>query len=277
MGTLRYFRKIVRPSQVIIAGLSTWIVALISNGPTWVSYQKVGGGMVIALSILSASVWHYGARHDVYQEKWWDPIYVKNPKAMCFLGLLGFLASIAMALFFLPKECVIIAIFNALAIVLYAKRLDQFWPWKNIIIALVCITPLLMGWFLGHRINFMVPFLTGAAFCIYLAREILKDVVDREADRGKRFTMVMQLGINATLRIAGLVLVLAIILIISSLLKGAAISNSSLVAFAAGIMTLLVMAITLLTGKDISKKYQIIDIGVGAILVGLLLVRVNMY
>lgn len=277
MSTLKYVKKIVRPSQVMIGGMGTWIVALLSNGPSWVNQEKVVSGIVIALSILSASIWHYGARSDVYAKKWWDPVHVRKPGLMRIVGAIGFFSSFMLAINFLPVECAVIAAFNAVAIMLYARCLDQFWPWKNIIIAGVCITPLLVGWFSGHRLNPIVPPLICATFFVYLSREILKDVMDREANHGKRFTMVMQLGVGVTLRIAGAVLLLSTLLIGIPLVEGLVAVKSSLVAFTFGEVVLVAISTMLIFGKDLSKKYQLVDIGVGATLVGLLLIRVNMY
>lgn len=276
MSTLKYIRKIIRPTQVIIGGLSTWVVALLSNGPTWINQQNVSAGIVMSLSILSAGIWHYGARHDVYARKWWDPIYIKNPNMLRVIGASGFLVSVVVSLNFLPTGCTTIALLNAAIIILYAKRLDQFWPWKNIIIAGVCITPLAMGWFSGHRLNPILPPLMGAAFFIYLAREILKDIVDREANQGKRFTMVMSLGISASLKVAGIVLAIAPLLVGYSL-SNQKIPMSSWIFFSVGGIFLLLFSLLLMTGKDLSKKFSHIDLGVASMLIALIIIRASMY
>jgi hypothetical protein len=48
-----------------LGGIAAWIVALLSNGPDWFNAHKVFAGIVMALSVWGASVWHYGARADV--------------------------------------------------------------------------------------------------------------------------------------------------------------------------------------------------------------------
>ena len=57
--------------------------------------------------------------------------------------------------------------------------------------------------------NPIVPYLIIAITGIYLAREVMRDVVDLEANKGKRFTMVMYLGVKQTLQIAGLVFLIS--------------------------------------------------------------------
>lgn len=276
MSTLKYCVKISRPMMSLIGGLTAWIVALLSNGPTWVSLPKVTVGVVMFLSVFSASIWHYGARHDVYAKKHWDPVYVDNPVSLILIGGLGFLASIFLAALFLPIECTMIAFLNAVTILLYAKKLDQYWPIKNLVIAAVCTTPILMGWLSGHRLNPIVPPLILSAFTFYFSREILKDIVDREANRGKRFTMVMDLGVSASLKIAGVLLVLAV-----SAMVYAAIYLPTLLSirlsFVLAVIYLFLFSILLLAGKDISKRYKQMDIGVGMILFCLLFIRVQMY
>jgi len=276
MSTLKFYWKVSRPTQVFLGGLTAWIIALLSNGPTWLSVEKIASAIIMSLMVLSSSIWHYGARYDVYARKHWDPVYINNPAFLVILGACGFILSIILAILYLPSECVIIVLMTAVAIALYAKRLDQYWPFKNFIIAAVCITPLLLGWLSGHRLNPILPFIISAAFFIYLTREILKDVVDQEANQGKRFTMVMDLGIPTTLKIAGCCLFIAVLLI--GLASGNLGGETSIqIIYFMGAGQLCLMAIKLLCGKDISKQFQQIDVAVGTLLLSLFLVRYSMY
>jgi 4-hydroxybenzoate polyprenyltransferase len=273
---LKYLVKITRPTQCLLGGLAAWIVALLSNGPTWFTPEKLSAGAVIFLSILAASVWHYGARADVYARKHWDPVFVKRPMVLMIIGAAIFLASIILAWIELPGECVFIAAFNAAVIFLYAWRLDRYWPWKNLSIALVCVTPLILGWFSGHGLNPIVPPLILATFLIYLCREILKDVVDLEANRGKRFTMVMDLGSAAANRIGGIALATAIISILYSL-KFAPPSILVWATSIAGIIWLSWFAFKSLKGENVAPRFQWMDVGTATILLSLLGVRLGMY
>lgn len=277
MSTLRYVVKISRPMQCTLGGLTAWLVALLSNGPSYVTLPKVMAGVVIFLSILASSVWHYGARADVYARKHWDPVFVKNPRLLMFFGAILFIASMILAGIFLPVQCMIIAMLNAIIIMLYAKKIDRYWPWKNLAIAGVCVTPLVLGWFSGHRMNSVLPSLILATFCVYLAREIFKDIVDIQANRGKRFTMVMEIGLIASLRIGGIALSFAILLILYSLQY---ISNSSICAciFSFACVTWLSwFAIRSLAGKNIASSFAWMDVGAMLMLMSLFAIRLNMY
>jgi 4-hydroxybenzoate polyprenyltransferase len=276
VSTLKFWFKVTRPIQLILGGITTWIVALLSDGPDWFSPQKIVAGLSIAFSILGASIWHYGARADVYAKKHWDLVIVKNPIVLMCIGSFAFLVSIILALIFLPKECVIITIINAVVIALYAKILDRYWPWKNLSIASICITPLLLGWFSGHRLNPIVPSLVLAAFFFYLSREIFKDIVDLEANRGKRFTMVMSIGTPMALKVGGSVLALSIIVILYSL-KYAPVSPLVWISSSLGVIWLSWFAIKSLKGENITSKFPWMDLGVASILVSLLGTRISMY
>jgi len=276
MSTLKYLTKITRPLQCLLGGTTAWTIALLSNGPTWFTVEKVAAGAVISLSIVASSFWHYGARADVYAKKHWDPVFVKRPWVLMCAGIITFLASVILAAIFLPAECAAIAILNAIVIILYAKRLDQLWPFKNISIAAVCVTPLLLGWFSGHRLNPIVPSIISATFFVYLSREIFKDVVDIEANRGKRFTMVMSLGPIAAQRVGGVSLAFAIALIFFSIFWAPA-PDLWVLPFAIGTGWLSWFAVKALNGENIAIKFPWMDIGTAMILLSLLGMRVGMY
>jgi 4-hydroxybenzoate polyprenyltransferase len=276
VSVFRYWVKITRPTQCLLGGLAAWTVALLSDGPTWFTPEKIAAGVVIMLSVLAASVWHYGARADVYARKHWDPVFVKKPRILMCAGAGIFLASIVIAGIFLPMACVMIAILNAVIIMLYAKILDQHWPFKNLSIAVVCVTPLILGWFSGHRFNPIVPSLILATFFVYLAREIFKDVVDREANQGYRFTMVMDLGTVATVRIGGIALTTAIFFILHSL-RFAPTSLLVWILSISGTIWLSWFAVKSLLGENIAPRFSWMDVGTATILLSLLGARFSMY
>jgi len=254
--------------------MATWVIALLSNGPAWFTVEKIIVGIVMSLVILSASIWHYGARYDMYARKHWDPIYIKNPISLIYAGGLGFLTSIGIAITFLPFACTAIASLNAILIILYGKWIDRFWPWKNLAIAGICITPLLMGWFSGHRLHPIVLSLICATFLMYLAREILKDVVDKKANQGLRFTMVMSLGTSICLKIAGLLLLLATVPIIYAFIGAPTFIQ---IFNGMGVGFLVWFVYQLFQEKNYVKTFKLIDIEVGIILLNLLLLRTWMY
>lgn len=274
MNSFKFWLKISRPLQAVIGGCAAWITALLSDGSSWVNIEKIAAGIVITLSIMSASIFHYGARYDIYAKKRRNPVFVRHPDFLIFCGSVGFGASFVLAGIYLGAPCLLLAVFNAAAIGLYPNKLDRRWPWKNLTIATLCITPLLMGWLASHQLNSIVLFAIACAFCIYLAREILKDIVDRAADCGKRLTMVMTIGITASLRVAGIILLIAAIFVFCILQQA---PEQLIIKIALGISGgyLAMFAIILLVGKNISRKYAWIDVGVITMLICFLLIRIN--
>lgn len=271
-----YWITITRPVQVVLGGMAAWIAALLSDGPLWLSTQRIAVGGVMSLSILGASIWHYGARADVYARKHWDPVYVRRPATLLAMGAVSFAASIFLAWQFLSAGCVAIAVANCLIILSYARFLDQYWPWKNLSIAAVCVTPLLLGWFSGHRLHHMVPPMIAATFFFYLAREVFKDIVDIEANRGKRFTMVMDIGMSAALRVGGLMLMVSVLMLLFSL-RFAPDSAFVWVPCILGSSWLFWFAIKALRGESVAKKFPWMDLGAATILISLIGVRLEMY
>lgn len=274
MSTWTYIRKITRPSQCFIAATATWIVALLSNGPHLFTEAKLAAAAAIFLSVLGASLWHYGARSDMYARKHYDLVIVRNPSLLRMLGANAFACSILVAALFLPWACIVVTTLNTFIIFFYAKRLDQFWPWKNLVIAFVCTTPLVIGWLSGQSLHPVVSPMIIAAFFIYLTREILKDIQDREANHGLRFTMVMQIGVPASLRVAGAQLFLAFAVMVYAYHFIAHTSPLATLTFLVGVFLLLWYSIKLMRGLNIAAKYQQIDFAVVSILICMLVIRI---
>ncbi|MEK7584344.1 MAG: UbiA family prenyltransferase [Patescibacteria group bacterium] len=204
MTTTVWLYKVTRPVQIIAAASSTWVAALLSNGPDPFSSNKVAAAAAMGLGVLAASIFHYGAANRMYARKVWDLVEVENPAGFVAIGIVIFTASCAIAVIYLPWECSAIAIADAIIVVLYARILSKRWVTKNTVIAFVCTTPILMGWWAGHRLHPIVPYAIVIAFSAYLAREIVKDIQDIRANEGIRVTLPIQLGIIGAMRIAGI-------------------------------------------------------------------------
>ncbi|MFA6553483.1 MAG: UbiA family prenyltransferase [Patescibacteria group bacterium] len=281
MSSLKWIYKVTRLEQCLIAGLSTWLIALLSNGPLWLNEPKVAAGISMFFSCLGASLFHHGRRHKLYAEKWYDPIIIKHPGVLIACGTAAFICSIVIAGIALPALCTQIAIANFLIILLYAEFLDQYWPFKNLAIALVCVTPIVMGWYSGHRLHPVVPFLMAAIFCTYFAREILKDIEDRDANHGKRFTMVMSLGINTCQRIAGGLLGIAILCLAGGLLQLAQPhSISATLIYVPYLFSMYFLGRYiryLLRDVHAFHRYRLIDIGMLSLMASTLALRATLY
>ncbi|MDP3964976.1 MAG: UbiA family prenyltransferase [bacterium] len=203
MSSLHFWLKVSRPHHCLAAGLAAWVSALLSNGTEWLTMTNLAAASSIALGCLGASVFHYGAANRMYARKYWDLIPLDNPICLQRVGLAFMLTSVIIAVVMLNLFCVIVTFYNTVAIILYARWLAKHWASKNLVIALVCTTPVLLGWFSGHRLNPVVPYGLGAVFCAYWAREIIKDVSDIRANQGIRVTLPIWLGIKQARKVAG--------------------------------------------------------------------------
>lgn len=194
MSSLKFWIKVTRPVQCLLAACATWVIALLSNGPLWFTTEKIAGGGVIFLMVLGSSVYHYGAAHKMYARKSWDLVEVQHPELLVLLGYRCFMWAIAIAALFLPLSCMVITVISAIAIMCYAQFLSKHWATKNVVIAFVCTTPILIGWLSGHRMHPAIPYFVGFTFFGYWAREIIKDLQDIKANHGIRVTLPMWIG-----------------------------------------------------------------------------------
>jgi len=275
LSSLHFWYKVTRIEQCLIAAISAWLIALLSNGPLWFNQPKLIAAGCIFLSFLGGSLLHYGIRADVYQRKWWDRVIVKNPARLKTLGLLALSASVGLAVL-LPAACVMNAVSNFIIILLYSNLIDRYWPWKNLAIAFACLSPLLVGWWSGHRLNPIVPPLIGATFCIYLTREIMKDVMDLSANRGRRFTMAMALGKENALRVGGIALCIGLFLLTEAI-QYADSSLSAIVSIVIALALFSSLAIHLLRRVTAAAKfYRAIDIGIVLLMFGALCLRAGL-
>ena len=261
MSSLKYAYKVTRIEQCLIAGLATWLIALLSNGPLWFNQPKLIAAGCMFFSFLGGSLLHYGMRAEIYKLKHWDRVIVTNPARLKAYGVLALAASIGLSTL-LPAACFIIASGNFLIILLYSNLIGRYWPWKNLTIAFVCLSPILIGWWSGHRLHPIVPPLIGATFCIYMTREIMKDVMDITANRGKRFTMAIALGEKTALRVGGLVLCLGLLLLINAI-RYASHSVSAMVAIILALALFFSLMVHLLRRITAAAKfYRAIDFGI---------------
>ncbi len=195
--------KVLRLHHAFAAALGTYVVALLSNGNSWVTTVKIAAPISMGLGVIGASLFHYGAAHRMYGRKVYDRVEVKQPLRLIVLGLAAMATSILVALLCLPGSGVAIMSANALVVILYARVLARHWVTKNMLIAAVCSTPAIMGWVVGHRLFAGLPMCISSVFFAQWAREIRKDIADIRANHGERITLPMVVGITGARKIAG--------------------------------------------------------------------------
>lgn len=200
--------KLIRPILPISSGLAAWIIAQACGAKF---EQSIAVAISIALSTIGSSLYHYGGANWMYTRKS-DRLKFEDPELLRLTGLAIFCVSIGIAVLWLPKACVLICLFNTLAIAAYSAKLSSHWITKNITMSIISTTPILIGWYAGDVTHPIVPWAIGLAAISHLAREIIKDVKDILADEGKRITLPMVLGPRKALQISGVLLLIATIL-----------------------------------------------------------------
>jgi len=194
MSSLTFWIKVARPAQCLIAGIATYVIALLSNGHDWFTASNIAASMTMFIGVMGASLFHYGAARRIYARKYWDMVEASRPWVLITLGIIIFCFSSLIAFIYLPKSCFWITIINSLGISLYARVLSKHWSTKNVVIAFICTTPVLMGWLSGNNLHPALPYFFAIAFFSYLGREIFKDINDMKANNGIRVTLPIWLG-----------------------------------------------------------------------------------
>jgi len=201
--------KLVRPILPISGGIATWIIARFCDAEP---QQAIAAAIAFALGTIGSSLYHYATANWMYTRKS-ERFKFKNPKALRFIGIIFFCLSLGIAAIWLPKLCALIYIFDALAIIAYSLKLSAHWSTKNILMSIVCTTPIIIGWLAGTQTHPIVFWGMGLTSFAYLAREIVKDVKDIIANNGKRVTLPMVLGPERALQLSGALLIIATFLL----------------------------------------------------------------
>ncbi len=203
MGSFKFWLKVVQNS--LVAGLATWVTAILSNGADWFANYKILASLIMAIGVLGASVWHLGAAHHVYARKEEQlPSLGDSAQKWCMgIGGLAMIWSTVLALIYLNSTCQTIIALDAVIIFTYSRFLSRHWITKNVVIAFTCTSPVLLGWSSGSHNHPAVPWGIAIAFFVYLVRETLKDATDRKANHGFRLTLPLWLGVPKARKIAG--------------------------------------------------------------------------
>ncbi len=207
--------KVTRPLQAALAFFGTWGMTVLSNGPNLLSANKIAAGCVMGLGVLGAIIFHFGGANSMYERKGWDHIARQRRALYMILGGSFMCGSVVVAQAYLTLPCVLLTAFDAVAIILYTRILCRWWGTKNFTIAIVCTTPLLLGWMAGSHTPPLIPQFCTVLFVVHWAREVMKDVIDRVANHGIRLTLPLQFGVLPTLRVVSVAMGAGCILTVS--------------------------------------------------------------
>ncbi len=256
--------KLLRPILPISSGLAAWIVSQACGANI---QSSIAAAASIGTGTIGASFYHYGGANWMYARKS-ERLKFSDPQIIMLIGLAICCLSIAIAIQWLPKHCVYIALFNTIAVAAYSAKLSSHWITKNLTMSLVCATPVAIGWQAGNVTHPIVPWALGIAILAHLAREMIKDVKDIIANNGKRITLPMVLGTSRVLQISGSLLIAAGVMIISLLQFTGSIFQQFMIALS--VIIFLFTASHLIIHKQAMQSETAITIGIFFILLALI-------
>lgn len=236
MNSVRVFRKLTRVHQALLTGAGAWVTSLLSPEPNLLSPRRLAVAAVMFFALLGASLFHFGAAKQVYARKHWDRLPIKHPRFLTALGLTFMSLSVAIAGWKLPLAVFWITLGDAVIIILYARYLSRHWATKNIVIAWVCTTTILLGSLSMSIHHPLIPAASVTIFFAYWAREILKDVEDIRANQGIRVTLPIAFTTHRALDVAAVMLGIAAFGAVISLYTVRASSAASLLIVVIGLM-----------------------------------------
>jgi 4-hydroxybenzoate polyprenyltransferase len=184
MKMLFEWLRLARIKFVLASGFATWCSYQVSHKPA-------GGDRGLALA--GASLYHYGtAWHMYHNKREWVRV---NHNLLRLAGVcLLIFGWTCIAVVKPPIGAVLTYLADYLIIAFYFHHLAPRWQLKNVSIALACTSPFLFGYFFGPGEYPAMRWWFQAVFCLFLAREVLKDVQDMNADFGFRRTIPLRFG-----------------------------------------------------------------------------------
>lgn len=261
---LNFVYKLVRPIIPLSSGFGTWIVSKYCGAG---GEQSLIAAIAIALSTIGASFYHYGGANWMYARKS-DRFKFKDPEMIRLAGLIIFGLSICLAALWLPKLCVLVCVFNTLAIAGYSAKLSSYWLTKNMTMAVISATPIILGWLAGGIFHPIVLWGIGVACIAHLSREIIRDVEDIFANEGRRITLPMVLGEKRALQIAGGLLIVAGLVTVAMLQF--VYTKFQIAMVSLSIVIFLSTAIILFYSQKPGRCYTLVNASISLILVALL-------
>ncbi|MFA5155320.1 MAG: UbiA family prenyltransferase [Patescibacteria group bacterium] len=255
--------KLIRPVLPISGGLAAWIVSQACGADF---RSSLAAALTMALSTVGASFYHYGGANWMYARKS-ERLKFKDPQVVMLAGLVIFCASVFIAVQWLPKQCVYIALFNTIAVAAYSAKLSSHWLTKNLTMSLVCATPVAIGWQAGSFTHPLVPWALAIAALAHLSREMIKDVKDIIANNGRRVTLPMVLGTDKVLQIAGSLLLIVGAMMLSLLRFTGNLFQQSMVAIA--VILFILTAWHLIYRKQASRSETVITVALFCVLLAL--------
>lgn len=217
VDTLQFLRLVSRPHHCLSAAAATLAIIYIASLNPLPAIVLWRAAWAIALCCLGASVFHYGGAHLIYARKEENRgfLQIKHPLRLVVVGFIALAAAIIIG-WPLPGLSRWVLVGNALLLIGYTLQWSKHWATKNVLIALVIASPVLLGMTTAQHYPLMGRLLWLAVFLAYWGREILKDIADILANEGQRVTLPIWLGTQKAAKIAaGFLLLSAAVLLLS--------------------------------------------------------------
>ncbi|MBN1941003.1 MAG: UbiA family prenyltransferase [Candidatus Diapherotrites archaeon] len=187
--------ELIRPLNCVMAAIGVFIGYSIAIGSIGVTMQ-LGIAMLAAFLVCGAGQ----AINDFFdseidaKKNLGKPIHGKriSKKSALYYSLILFLIGNILAIA-LPLESLAIAVFFSIVLILYSAKMGKVKYIGNWIVALGTAFTLVFGASLTGNYGVIV-WLAGAALLANVAREIIKDAHDLEADKGSKVSLPMILG-----------------------------------------------------------------------------------
>jgi len=215
MGALDFVR-IIRPLNCAMAAFGVFIGYSIAAGAIRMPDAAVFAAMAAAFLVCAGGI----AINDYFDRNIDKKLHPKKPipggrikpKAALAFSLALLVIANALAALFLPLVSIAIAAGFTLLYIAYSAVLTKAKYFGNIVVAAGTSFTLVFGASLLGEYK-IIAVLAASAFFANMARELIKDIEDVEADRGSKVTLPMLLGWKKVEAIVFIYYLLAMLLV----------------------------------------------------------------
>lgn len=204
-------RYVLRPKHILMGMLSTWIFArLYEASEASIFYAP----LVTGLLVFGTSIFYFGIENDMYIRKNKSlAVSLLTRKILIVLGLISLAYATYITQTQLNMACLLIVFLDVVIILLYPRKLSSHWSTKNMPMALVCISPIIIGIVVGNYVDSRAIICAMVGFFSYLVKEIINDAHDVRVDRGRRKTLPICFGVSLTRHIGFVIMLFDIIFV----------------------------------------------------------------
>jgi len=183
LGMSRTFFTIFRPVACATAAAGVIVSAAVATGNLIPTVTVQIAAVAMALLVLACSFYHTAFQNhsQPYTRHVHDFVGIQLPYFWGIKAFIAFLGSFYLSAHYLPISCTVATASAGGLIVLYTARRGTNGP-LNSMVALVCTTPVLIGWIAsGTRFSWTPILLMVLTYWLFLIRENSKDQMESSA------------------------------------------------------------------------------------------------